>query len=641
LLLTVPTALLLPLASLASIGANAANWVLALGGIGLVVFVHELGHFLVAKKCKVRVEVFSLGFGPRLFGLKRGDTDYRFSLVPIGGYVKMAGDQPSDAPVHDGSDLPSKSVGQRFAIFSAGVAMNLVFAVVVLPVVFYFGVQFHSTRIGAVSSGGAAWRAGLEKGDEVVAVGGHEVCSFDDVIAEVALSGGEDVDLLLARAGDREHVTVRPELDELQGRYVIGTLPELSPTFDVVPNGPAARAGVGPQDRVVAFDGQRVASVQEFDALRAENRAHSVTLRVVGADGKERDAVVEPADARPAQCLIGVKPYVNVVKAVRRRAAVPGFLEPKDEVVAVEFANQRLVAVGDERDLADALEQAVNDPKARLVVERNGSELRLELPAGADRALAQDVAFAPPTGRRVRLVKGYPAALAGVPEGAEVVKVNHVAVADWESLKHEIEKAAPKGSAADAPDARPGDVELVLRVGTEESRLQSVPEAPTLQTVRVTPRLERLPVDFGLVPSIAMVTRKFPFAEAVKVGVSEAGYLVKTVYVTLVKMLRGKVSPTNLSGILTIANVSHSYAEWGVPTLFFFLALISLNLAFLNVLPIPVLDGGHLFFLLVEKVKGSPVSEKVLSYSQLVGLLLVLALLLYVTVNDLRHILPS
>src|SRR5262245_14141247 len=110
-----------PLGGILDLLANAQHWLVAALGIGLVVFVHELGHFIVAKRCRVRVEIFSLGFGPRLFGWVRGDTDYRVSLVPIGGYVKMAGDHPGEDLEGSDEELPQKSVAQRFAIFSAGV----------------------------------------------------------------------------------------------------------------------------------------------------------------------------------------------------------------------------------------------------------------------------------------------------------------------------------------------------------------------------------------------------------------------------------------------------------------------------------------------------------------------------------------
>src|SRR6185369_17333894 len=153
--------------------------------------------------------------------------------------------------------------------------------------------------------------------------------------------------------------------------------------------------------------------------------------------------------------------------------------------------------------------------------------------------------------------------------------------------------------------------------------------------LKLTPRVEHLPVDLGLLPTFEMVTRSYPPLEAARVGLSSAAYMLKNVYLTLKKILVRDVDASNLSGILTIAYVSRSLVDYGLPTLFFFLAVLSLNLAFLNLLPIPVLDGGHLFFLVVEKLKGSPVSERALGISQLIGVVLVLALLLFVTYNDL------
>ena len=257
----------------------------------------------------------------------------------------------------------------------------------------------------------------------------------------------------------------------------------------------------------------------------------------------------------------------------------------------------------------------------RLRVLRAGEVVKLAFPPDVDRSLADDVALVTsPTGRRVRLMNGYPAALAGLTEGAEITRVNNIAVSNWAEIKERIEKAAPEGSGSPRP------VEIVAQLDGSE------------QVVEATPRVERLPIEFGLSPMLATVERSYPFPEAVRVGVSSAGYMIKNVYLTLKKILVRDVSASNLSGILTIAYVSRSLAESGLATLFFFLAVLSLNLAFLNLLPIPVLDGGHLFFLIVEKVKGSPVSERVMGFSQIVGLVLVLALLLFVTYNDLRRL---
>jgi regulator of sigma E protease len=625
---------------LSGFASSLSSWVLAIAGIGLVVFVHELGHFLVAKKFGVRVEIFSLGFGPRLLGLKRGDTDYRVSLVPIGGYVKMAGDNPGDPLQGDGGELPSKSVGQRFAIFAAGVAMNLVFAIVVLPIVLAVGVQFTSTRIGSVQPGGPAWFAGISKGDEVVTVRGHRVTDFNDVVAEVALAGSDVVDVDLNRPADGPEpatpvsvkLSVRPVYDEALGRYVIGIGPSPAPTFQVERSGPAASAGMTSHDRIVRFNGRPLASVDEFETARVENRAERVLLGIVGADGVEREVAVEPELTKEPVCLIGIKPYQDVVKGLRNRAARDGFLKTGDEILGLEQKLEseqsveppiRFTPIGDAAGFANACEQAAQlGPNATLRILRAGEVLHLGFPADVDRAFADDVALVTsPNGRRVRLMNGYPAALAGLPEGAEITRVNNIAVSTWAEIKERIEKAAPENGSEP-----PRPVEIVAEADGVE------------HVVTVTPRVEKLPIDFGLIPMLETVERSYPFPEAVRVGVSSAGYMIKNVYLTLKKILVRDVSASNLSGILTIAYVSRSLAESGLATLFFFLAVLSLNLAFLNLLPIPVLDGGHLFFLIVEKVKGSPVSERVLGFSQIVGLVLVLALLLFVTYNDLRRL---
>ncbi len=618
---------------LADTAGSVGFWLLAIGGIGLVIFVHELGHFLVAKRCGVRVEAFAIGFGPKLIGFRRGDTEYRLGLLPIGGYVKMAGDNPGDALQGDGGDLPSKSVGQRFAIFSAGVVMNLIFALVALPIALSVGVQFHSTRVGSVQAGGPAWKSGLAKGDEIVAVDAHRVDDFNDIIAEVALSGADGVEIEVIRAADvegartSEKLFVQPEYDRSQGRYVIGIGPSLAATFEVVKSGPAERAGIQATDRVIGFDGRPVANVEAFEPLRAENRAPIVTLRVAAADGVERDVVVEPIPFERASCVVGIKPFLNKVKAVRGRAAIADFLRPEDEVLALGRREEDgrvtpVVSIADADELAAAFKQSTAlGAAARFVVRRGEQTIELAPPAGLDEAFAADVALGrEPPGRRIRLVPDYPAARAGLPDGGEVVKVDQVAVAGWGDISERVQKAAPQG---DGGRASPLTFTMLVEGQSQE--------------VTVAPRVERPPVDFGLLPSIAMVERSYPFFEAVGVGVSSAGYMIKNVYLTLKKILVREVSASNLSGIFTIAYVSRSFAESGIATLFFFLSVLSLNLAFLNLLPIPVLDGGHLFFLLVEKVKGSPVSERVMGFSQLVGLVLVLALLLFVTYNDLHR----
>ena len=162
-------------------------------GIGAVILVHELGHFLAARYAGVRVETFSIGFGPKLVRLRRGDTVYCISLIPLGGYVKMAGEavgEGSGAP----DELNAKSVGQRFVIFAAGVVMNFLFALVLFSLVFAVGVPFRAPVIGKVLRGGPAWGAGLPPGGEVVRARGAEGAPFPAPPRALALGGPPNLD---------------------------------------------------------------------------------------------------------------------------------------------------------------------------------------------------------------------------------------------------------------------------------------------------------------------------------------------------------------------------------------------------------------------------------------------------------------
>ena len=177
-------------------------------GIGLVIFVHEFGHFLAARLCKVRVDVFSLGFGPRLLAWRRGATLYQLALLPIGGYVRMAGEEREDGRAPASHELQGKSVGQRFLIYSGGVLMNVVFALIVFPIVLAVGVPMTEPVVGSVDPGGPAWQAGVQPGSRVLAVNGRNVISFEHIGPEVALGSSESTTLKLLEHGGQEPRTL-------------------------------------------------------------------------------------------------------------------------------------------------------------------------------------------------------------------------------------------------------------------------------------------------------------------------------------------------------------------------------------------------------------------------------------------------
>jgi regulator of sigma E protease len=172
--------------------------------LGVLIFVHELGHFLAARRHGVRVLTFSLGFGPKILKTKRGDTEYCISIIPLGGYVKMAGENPEDPRSGQPDEFLSKTKWQRFQILFAGPAMNIILAVVVLAFVFTQGVQVpvyndQPAVIGYIMPGSPGDRAGLQIGDRIMTIAGEETPTWDDVYLEIVTRPDRDVGITFLR----------------------------------------------------------------------------------------------------------------------------------------------------------------------------------------------------------------------------------------------------------------------------------------------------------------------------------------------------------------------------------------------------------------------------------------------------------
>jgi regulator of sigma E protease len=202
--------------------------------LGILIFVHELGHFLLAKLCGVRVLKFSLGFGPKLIGKTIGDTEYVLSALPLGGYVKPLGESPDD-PVSE-ADRPfalnSQGVGARLMILAAGSVFNIMFAAFLYALVYMVGMPVLTTLVGQIIDNSPAARAGIAAGDRIEAIDGREVTYWDDLQERVSGCGGRELRLDINRNGERLTLTLQPELKQREdevGRekdtYLIGVAP--------------------------------------------------------------------------------------------------------------------------------------------------------------------------------------------------------------------------------------------------------------------------------------------------------------------------------------------------------------------------------------------------------------------------------
>ena len=610
---------------------------LAAVGIGLLIFIHELGHFLMARMAGVRVEVFSLGFGPRLFGWVWRGTDFRLSLVPFGGFVMVAGQDPSDRRYPARESLYAKTVAQRALFWSGGVLMNLLFALIAFPLVFRAGVDFQAPVVGGVVAGGAAWEAGLQPGDRVVSIGDKSLYSFENLFVEAALTGGRATALRLRNpAGEERVVTVLPQWNAAGGRYelgIVGAMAATMPTVEIKPDSAAAVAGLRSGDVLLAVEGKPPLGdgVEPALTILSGEQPFSVLVRQVEGEGTiERTLRVVPGmSTTPGPLRIGVTLMPRVVAGWRQGAAFVERLGLRrgDVLLAIDglaFTSGKLSMVSE------------GSGPLRLHVLRDGAEMLLLQPASAAEriALATDVALRADDSLLLMPEPDLVAAQAGLRAGDRIESVNGRTISTFEDLREVVEDSAGKTLAVVVRRAKSGGSSSWIDPMTNDLALADRSE------FTLVARAAQMPA--GITPHFRALTeevRAESFGAALRLGTAVSFDLIKQLYVTMKRMVTGDVGTKNLGGIIRISQVSYQAAQRGPSWFVYLMAMLSLNLAFVNLLPIPVLDGGHLMFLLIEKVKGSPVSSRVFGYSQVVGLVFVLMLVLFVTYNDILQLL--
>ena len=590
-------------------------------GIGLVIFVHEFGHFLAARLCKVRVDVFSLGFGPRLFSWRRGATLYQLALLPLGGYVRMAGEdqEPGRAPAPD--ELQGKSVGQRFFIYAGGVLMNVVFAMVVFPIVLAVGVPMNEPIIGSTEPGGPAWRAGVQPGSRVLSVNGRSVIGFDHIGPEVALGSSDSTELRLLPPGASEPQTLQvpPVYSKTMGMFVLGirASADREGAVEITANSPAWNAGMRPGDRILSIAGAPAELPVEEQLFFATRDDTPIDLSYARSGQAPAQAHIAPLHSSgKGTGILGVFAVLDRVADLRSSALVEALgLQREDRILSANGVE--LLA---EYDLLVGL-RAGTDAN-RLVIERGGERRELvgsALDPAQAYALFRDIALGQDsTSPRIKVMPYAAASEAGLKDGDAIVAIDGHPIAHFDDLAPIVKQS---GSAH--------ELKLIVRrqVGAEAQEL----------SFAVLPHA-RPEIEYGIDSRPAIYVYQAPSpGVAIVTGVQSSLRLITDSWLTLKRILTGQVSGDNVGGIITIGRVSYSWAGQGLSKLFYFLCMLSVSLAFLNVLPIPVLDGGHLFFLAIEKLKGSPVSERVLSYSQIVGLVLIVSLVVYVTFNDIQR----
>jgi len=701
-------------------------------GISVIIFLHELGHFLAAKRVGVRVERFCVGFDPpirghhlRFLSFKRGETEYAIGMIPFGGYVKMAGETDLSGDTSGADDeLMSKSVGARALVFVAGAAMNVASAFLFFIAAFSIGVKFVEPQIGSVLPGGPAWEQGFRTGDKVLAIEGEAPIEFTEVNLASALGRNADpVRFTLERAvGDGSQpngatqtveVDVRPRWSVQQGFNIIGVTRPLSSFLRAPkPESVAARAGLVEGDELTGLRvGETTVPVTSPNTLAGAigdlasfRSGEAFEIRVRRQD-QELWLKLKPERDSASATLprVGIQPGSgNVVRALQPGSAAAQTLQIGDEVL--QFAGKPITTLH-WLTVQEALTPAAGgDGQLTLLVRRAGSglsrpttELQVDGAQFLGWILRDEIQWT-----------GFFAALAtevsppslgdtGLLGGDTIVEVNGAACYTPTSFGELVEKAQEETIALtvrrggnltsleakrtsllgldltasswqsmppvdavmqDGPAAQagftPGSVILAVnrkRVHNWGELLQAVGDIPAEtavpfawldvhgqhQEADLRPGVHEalFPVPIGVQEKVV----RAGIAEAVRLGARRTIIVSKWVFLTLRSLFRREVSAKNLQGPIGIAHVLTKVSEQGLGTLIYFLAIISVNLGLFNLLPFPILDGGHLFFLLIEKIKGSPVDIRIQEWATNIAFLMIISLAIFVTFNDLTRLL--
>ncbi len=546
-------------------------WFLLL--IGPLIFVHELGHFAVAKLFDVKVERFSLGFGPAIKGMswKRGDTEYRVSYFPLGGYVKMLGDDPTvEIPEKDKARaFPNKPLYQRYLIVIAGPFFNL--AMPVLIYFCYFAAQSTASPaiIGTVLEGEPGETAGLKPGDRVISVDGKTTRYWFDLTRVIRNNPDRKITLKIERNGEKLSVDARPRLRRQETR--LGVVEERG-LLGIVPAFTASQIGISDPDSPAAEAGLRTG-----DWILAVNRQPTRYWHQLrrALEKLKPDEIVELTVLRPVRPREADFTDIRIFRPINLKMTVaPPFLDDPDSTSRTLGYTGILPG-----------------------------EMFLEY-----------------------VEPGSPAHRLGFKEGDRIVSAMNKPVKSWfllENILHRYkDKAIPITWRPYGKPLRKGNLHQQKKVITNE--FKQIEESYVFgATNRIT---HRFPEDIPIHSRVAY---------GGKMALLMTGEIIYDMGLAVVQMFRGRVPADSVGGPIMLANIAQVAASKGWDVFLWIMALISLNLGLLNLLPIPVLDGGHVLIFTIEAVRRKPLSLNARIYVTYAGLFLILALMVWAFKNDI------
>ena len=493
--------------------------------IGILIFVHEFGHFIIAKRTGVGVEKFSLGFGPKLIGFKMGETQYMISAIPLGGYVKLKGENPDEPLTNDPKEFGSRSIGVRWAIVFAGPLMNFLLTFMLMPLVYIIGIQVPTFLekepvVHWVAENTPAMIAGFQVGDQILTVNGEEVKNWKFFNALIQSQLGKDVKIEIKRNNKIQDKRVSLNSDVL-GMGGIGLFHQMDAQVSGVANGsPAYEAGLKPGDLIKEIAGSKVTHWIQMSEIIKENPGEDVTFKI------EREG-------RPL--TFKIRPVAIIDKVDKQSPAYRAGLRAGDALLTI---NAKDFSYGKESLLLG--EKFSQEDKLTFEIDRDGNRLTI----------------------------------------------------------------------------------IVIPQGNKDMGMEIVGK-------------------IGIIPFEGTVFKRFGILASLKEGFKQTIEMTGLTLWALGKLFTFNLSLKTLGGPILIAKMTGTAAKSGISSLLIFTAFLSLNLSILNLLPIPILDGGHLFFLLIELIMRKPLGAKKIEIAQKIGFALLLLLLLTVTYNDIIRSVPT
>jgi regulator of sigma E protease len=509
--------------------------ILAILSLGFIIFIHELGHFLAAKRCGIRVDKFSIGFGPKLIGFKRGETEYCLSLLPFGGFVKMPGENPEERTGAAG-EFSSASVENRMFVVIAGPVMNFAFGIIAFSLVYMITGEVISqssqtTQIGFVADDSPAKMVGIQPGDEIVAINGKPIRKWEDLQTRILTQPGKELEIELIRNGQKQQLYVTPKRVDKKGIGEVGQI------------------GVAPRQEVLV---------------------HSISAGSWAATtGLQPDDLIEMINGNPI--------YTH-----------------RDFYVAAQQSHDRQVTLG---------------------IRRGGESLIVNL--HINWAITTEVQ------------KESEAATAGIQSGDQIVGINSESPLDFDNLYDQLYKLAQAN-----PDQ---PIQFELLRGGEKLTAMLTPKVIEENRVDLKGLNWKESVS-GLELTEPVRIEKYNVITAWGKGVQESWLTVSRVFSTLGDLITKRISPRYLAGPIGIVTMTARIAQISFRDLLLFVGFISVNLGIVNLLPIPIADGGQMLFFTLEKLRGKPLGLRKQVIIQQVSIVLLIGLFLYITVYDILRV---